>query len=59
MHPFSLTEEQINAVSGAGSYIEDEIARHLNGGYGTIGSPCILTWGIGETGGSYPVYDMM
>ncbi|MBQ5947270.1 hypothetical protein [Massilia sp. ST3] len=55
MHPFSLTEEQIDAVSGAAaSYTESELSHLTTNGYGTIGWPCILTWGIGEAGGPLP-----
>ena len=50
MHPFSLTEEQIEEVSGA----YDPLGSNWRPRY-----PGEITFGIGETGQGYPYYEMM
>lgn len=50
MHPFSLTEEQIEEVSGATDPL---------GGTWRPRYPGEITFGIGETGHDYPRYEQM
>ena len=53
MHPFSLTEEQVDAVSGGRldiHYYDD----FTNGGMGGYGWPNpVITYAIGEAGGPF------
>ena len=52
MHPFSLTDEQVEQVSGAYDPFNEF------GGTSPIGMPGMVTFGIGETGHyPYPYYE--
>ena len=59
MHPFTLTEEQIKAVSGGlmDYYYFDQYGNDFDmGGYW----PGEYTWGVGEAGGPFdPAYYIM